>query len=169
LRTGPRAHFARESPQHASYNRIIAAAGISKTAAYHYFDGRDDLLGTVLEDVEAQLIASLGRWVPAEDGRSFWERLAERTARVKEHLAANPDDLALAPAALERTDGAGLSLWLTDVMDNGRKLGVVRSDVDPDLLLAATTAVFRISDAWPPEQVRLLLAGLWSTPEKPAR
>ncbi|MFB9902833.1 TetR/AcrR family transcriptional regulator [Allokutzneria oryzae] len=164
-----RAHFARESPQHASYNRIIAAAGISKTAAYHYFDGRDDLLGVVLEDVEAQLIASLGRWTPAGDVEGFWARLAERAARVKEHLAANPDDLALSAAALERSGGAGLAAWLTTVMDNGRQLGLVRSDVDPELLLVATTAVFRIADAWPPEQVRLLLAGLWSTPAEPAR
>ena len=96
------------------------------------------------------------------------------------HLADDPDDLALVDAAADRADpnqpdpGA---LWLEQVIANGRALGIVNSDTDPDLLLAATAAVLQSVDRWaigrlrddpevPPselEQGYRLLAALWGT------
>ncbi|MGW6537495.1 TetR/AcrR family transcriptional regulator [Streptomyces sp. NPDC055051] len=170
-----RARFAADGPETASYNRIIEAAGISKTAAYQYFDGRDDLLGAVLADVLDRLLAALGPWTPAAGPEDLWARLEAGTGALAAHLAAHPDDLALAARAVRETDGAagGWTGWFDALVTDGQRLGVIRTDVDRGLLAGATEAVLRAADTWAlgraadggdaPDtgQVWRLLAGLW--------
>ena len=175
-----RRQFAAHGADTASYNKIIEAAGISKSSAYQYFDGREDLLGAVLADLRDRLAGLLGDWSPAPSEQALWQQLQEGGARMHRHLADDPDDLALVDAAADRADpnqpdpGA---LWLEQVIANGRALGIVNSDTDPDLLLAATAAVLQSVDRWaigrlrddpevPPselEQGYRLLAALWGT------
>ncbi|MEY2227764.1 MULTISPECIES: TetR/AcrR family transcriptional regulator [Streptomyces] len=177
-----RAHFAEHGPASASYNKIIEAAGFSKTAAYQYFDGREDLLAAVLDDVLDRLLGVLGPWTPARDEADFWARLEAGSRALVAHLRAHPDDLALADAAVGRARGGVWLGWFGAVVEDGRRLGFIRTDVDPDLLAGATAAVMRAADAWalhalnaaPPErptarpvlpggeQVWSLLRGLWS-------
>jgi AcrR family transcriptional regulator len=185
-----RRSFAEDGPATASYNKIITAAGISKTAAYQYFDGREDLLTAVLDDLADRLLDRLGPWSPAADPAAFWRELRAGAQRLRRHLAEHPDDLALADAAVaraaERTDrspgaapAGGVDAWLAAVVDNGRQLGIVRPDLDPELVLAATAGVLRAGDAWLlaavragrpadlEEQVWSLLAGVWAAPTPP--
>ncbi|MCL3861007.1 TetR/AcrR family transcriptional regulator [Actinotalea sp. K2] len=173
-----RAHFAAEGPETASYNKIIEASGISKSAVYQYFDGREDLLGAVLAGVRDRLLTALGPWREAHDPQEFWEQLARGARGLREHLVAHPDDLALVPAATTRA-GAEADPWFEAVLADGRRLGVIRADVDPDLLLAATVAVFRAADGWAVQALQegrpvdldrqpwTLLAGLWGSPLPP--
>ncbi|WP_128643244.1 TetR/AcrR family transcriptional regulator [Streptomyces sp. SS] len=65
--TVARRHFADHGTEAASYNKIIEAAGFSKTAAYHYFDGWEDLLAAVLDGVLGRLLGALGPWTAARD------------------------------------------------------------------------------------------------------
>lgn len=175
-----RSQFAAHGVDTASYNKIIELAGISKSSAYQYFDGRDDLLGAVLTDVRDRLAGLLGEWSPVPTEQAFWRQLRDGAARLHRHLADHPDDLALVDAATGRSDpdrpdpGA---VWLEQMISNGRTLGIVRADLDPDLLLATTAAVLQSVDRWaigrlqadpdaPPselEQAYGLLAALWST------
>jgi len=171
-----REHFAEHGTSGASYNKIIAAAGNSKTTAYQYFDGKADLLETVLNDVRARLLGALGPWPDADTAEVFWRQLDDGFARLVGHLAAHPDDHALADAALESADGGYAGDWLAAVVDNGRALGVIRDDVDRALLISVTGAVFRALDTWLIDALRAapadgaedqawrLLAGLWSGP-----
>lgn len=177
-----RGHFADHGAEAASYNKIIEAAGFSKTAAYHYFDGREDLLAAVLDGVLDRLLDALGPWGAARDEAEFWTRLDASASALAEHLRDHPDDLALAEAAIGRTreqDGQWLA-WFGDLVTDGQRLGVIRADVDHDLLVTVTAAVFGAADAWalarmkgtppppePPEsedsaQLWRLLRGLWS-------
>ncbi|MEV4940548.1 TetR/AcrR family transcriptional regulator [Streptomyces zaomyceticus] len=177
-----RGHFADHGTEAASYNKIIEAAGFSKTAAYHYFDGREDLLAAVLDGVLDRLLGALGPWGAARDEAEFWTRLDESASTLAAHLRDHPDDLALADAAIGRTrerDGQWLA-WFGDLVADGQRLGVIRADVDHDLLVTVTAAVFGAADAWalarmkatppppePPEgedstQLWRLLRGLWS-------
>lgn len=175
-----RRQFAAHGAGTASYNKIIEVAGISKSSAYQYFDGRDDLLGAVLADVRDRLAGLLGDWSQAPSEQAFWRQLRDGGARLHRHLADHPDDLALVDAALGRADPDRLdpgAVWLEQVIANGMTLGIVRADTDPDLLLATTAAVLRSIDRWaigrlqadhdtPPselEQAYRLLAALWST------
>ncbi|MDK1476444.1 TetR/AcrR family transcriptional regulator [Streptomyces sp. 549] len=175
-----RRHFADHGTESASYNKIIEAAGFSKTAAYHYFDGREDLLSTVLDDVLLRLLHTLGPWVPASGRAEFWARLEAGAGALAAHLRDHPDDLALADAAIGHTGDGPWLKWFDDLVTNGRQLGIVRTDVDHGLLVTVTAAVVRAADAWalarmtsPPApgdavadeegaQLWQLLRGLWS-------
>ncbi|WP_280267883.1 TetR/AcrR family transcriptional regulator [Nocardia wallacei] len=167
--------FARDGVDHASYNQIIAAAGISKSSAYNYFDGREDLLYAVLDDVAARLSAVLGRWERVDSAAEFWHAIETVEARLSAHIADHPADLALIdPAFLLREQGAFIS-WITDFVDNGAAIGIVTADCDRDLLVAATAAVLRAGDAWGAQQLRdgrvpdqdqvwALIRNLWGAP-----
>ncbi|MEU6313028.1 TetR/AcrR family transcriptional regulator [Streptomyces sp. NPDC047014] len=169
-----RRHFAEHGAEGASYNKIIEAAGVSKTAAYHYFDGREDLLTAVLDGVLGRLLAALGPWQPARDARDFADRFAAGSAALGAHLGTHPDDLALADAAVGRTGGEPWLGWFGALVTDGRRLGLIRTEVDHGLMVAATAAVVRAADGWalarmragvePPEdggQLWVLLCGLW--------
>ncbi|MFJ3927359.1 TetR/AcrR family transcriptional regulator [Streptomyces sp. NPDC090022] len=143
-----RRHFAEYGTEGASYNKIIEAAGFSKTAAYHYFDGREDLLAVVLDEVLERLLAALGPWVPAADEAEFWGRLDAGGGALAAHLREHPDDLALADAAIGRTHGGPWTGWFDALVADGQRLGVIRTDVDRGLLVAVTAAVVRAADAW---------------------
>ncbi|MEV6322872.1 TetR/AcrR family transcriptional regulator [Nocardia sp. NPDC051787] len=159
--------FAHHGPEAASYNTIIAKAGISKSSAYQYFDGKDDILGLVLSDVADRLRAKLGSWVPEDTAEAFWQRLSEDSAGLVRFLEDNPLDRALADAALARIPTGNEQSWLAAVIDNGIDLGVIRTDVNRELLTAASAAVLRAGDQWAlaggghPDQIFSLLAGLW--------
>ncbi|MEU3451475.1 TetR/AcrR family transcriptional regulator [Streptomyces thermolilacinus] len=143
-----RRHFAEHGTEGASYNKIIEAAGVSKTAAYHYFDGRDDLLAAVLDGVLGRLLDALGPWGPARDVADFRARFAAGASSLAGHLRDHPDDLALADAAIARTDAVSWLDWFDALVTDGQRLGVIRSDVDRGLLVSVTAAVVRAADAW---------------------
>jgi AcrR family transcriptional regulator len=173
-----RARFAADGVDGASYNRIIADAGISKTSAYQYFDGRADLLAAVLTDVAERASAVLGPWEDARSSAAFWSQLDEGARRLVDHLVRNPDDRALLNVGVPILDIVGS--WFDRIVANAVDLGLIRSDLDPDLLLAATAKSFEAIDGWvltrisdaqgeSPKAVDLgdawrLLARLWGTP-----
>ncbi|WP_330178756.1 TetR/AcrR family transcriptional regulator [Nocardia sp. NBC_01503] len=170
-----RGAFAADGATSASYNKIIAAAGISKTTAYQYFDGRDDLLKTVLDDLAARLALVLGSWTPATGAAQFWTELTAASQRLITHLADHPQDRVLAAhVPLESTTA---DQWLRALVTDGTRLGVIRTDIDPELLHAATASVLAAADQWilarwaatadrSPDTTAVLrlLAGLWATP-----
>ncbi|MFI2476767.1 TetR/AcrR family transcriptional regulator [Nocardia xishanensis] len=169
--------FAEDGIDSASYNQIIAAAGISKSSAYNYFDGREDLLYTVLDDVAARLAEVLGTWQRVADDDAFWTQLTTVEQRLRAHVQTRPADLALIdPAFLLREQGAFQS-WIADFVDNGVAIGIITVAADRSLLVAATAAVLRAVDGWgaaelkagrvpDPEQPWILLRNLWGTPRR---
>ncbi|MHC6624858.1 TetR/AcrR family transcriptional regulator [Streptomyces globosus] len=167
-----RGHFARDGKDAASFNRIIAEAGISKTSAYHYFDGKDDLFAAVAADAAARALAALGPWEDAATERRFWEQLTDGTARLSAHLRDHPDDRAVLAAAGGAADDGG---WTARLVENGLRIGLIDPLADRELLTAATRALIDAADAWalarPPlpaartaETLRTLLTRLWTAP-----
>jgi len=156
-----------------SYNQIISAAGISKTSAYLYFDGKQDLIDEVLRDLASDLADVLGPWNPAADEEEFWAELHAGDVRLRSHLLANPTEAALLDRWYEEVAAGFADAWVRAVVEDGRRLGIIRSDIDIELLVLATAAVLRAADCWlvkllaggepaPPEVAWQLLAGLWS-------
>ncbi|MFB8076676.1 TetR/AcrR family transcriptional regulator [Streptomyces sp. NPDC056013] len=143
-----RRHFAEHGAEGASYNKIIEAAGVSKTAAYHYFDGREDLLNAVLDGVLARLLGALGPWAPARHEADFRSRFAGGSAALATHLRDHPEDLALADAAIGRTHTGPWLAWFEALVTDGQRLGMIRTDVDHGFLVSATAAVIRAADTW---------------------
>ncbi|MCO1578671.1 TetR/AcrR family transcriptional regulator [Crossiella sp. SN42] len=177
-----RAHFATDGLGTASYNKIIAAAGISKTSAYQYFDGRDDLLTAVVADARERLADTLGTWPGTLTRADFWRELRAGATRLLAHLQATPADLAVAVATITVDADRRLEEWLDAMLADGRALGLVQPEVDPELMRAATAAVVRAANGWlatrldtarprvpaepqVPAELWRLLVGLWSAPE----
>jgi AcrR family transcriptional regulator len=167
-----RAHFARDGLDRASYNQIIAELGISKTSAYQYFDGKEDLFAAVIEDVHTRMLHALGPWQDADSAAEFWTLLREASERLTAHGLSHPEDVTL----LNATTAQDPAPWLAPVLDNGRALGVIRTDVDRELMLTTSAAVLRAADLWlaaqlqkgvePSPVVWSLLEGLWRQPDE---
>ncbi|WP_280315381.1 hypothetical protein [Nocardia abscessus] len=119
-----RHRFAVEGPEGAVFNKIIDGLPISKTAAYQYFDGREDLLATVLADVRGRVHPVLGDWRYVDTSELFWQQLGEGAVRLTRHLDENPDDLQLAEVALGSAAADYLADYLGAVLNNGRAIGV---------------------------------------------
>ncbi len=177
-----RRHIAVAGPEAASYNQIIADAGISKTSAYLYFDGKDDLVAEVQRDVMQRIADMLGTWRAARSARGFFAQLGESAERLQQHLAEHLDDLGVLGAAgsMPQPYVDNSDPWLDAMLEDGRRLGVVRSDIAPALMAAATRALLQVGDAFAiaalrrgdtPELAPLwsLLRGLWGTPTKERR
>jgi AcrR family transcriptional regulator len=160
-----RAHFARDGMDGASFNQIIAAAGISKTSAYHYFDGKGDLFAAVAADVAGRALAALGPWVDVDTGDALWEQVAAGTDRLAAHLREHPDDRAVLAAAPHH---GGADPWISALVGNGLRLGLIDPAPDVELVTTATAAVIGAVDAWtlrrgdaPTDALIVLLRRLW--------
>lgn len=164
-------HLARDGRSGASYNQIIADAGLSKTSAYLYFDGREDLVRAVVGAVVARLEAVLGAWKPVTSEDAFWSELSAQSAALRNHLVTHADDLAML-ATLEPGEWPQAQVWLEAMLENGRAVGVVRADVPAPVMAGVTRAVFTTLDGLAVEALRAgvavdealgrtLLEGLW--------
>ena len=145
--------FASEGFGAVSYNQLILEVGISKTSAYQYFDGKDDLFQSVLDDVVRRVVGALGAWEPSGDSDLFWSQLVAGSDRLVSHLADHPDDLALMDAALARAPGDEAEAWMRSLLADGARLGVIDSLLQPDLLASVTAAVFDALDRWAVERL----------------
>lgn len=141
-----RAHIA-EHGDEASYNQIIADAGISKASAYHYFDGKADLFAEVRRALHAELADIIGPWKPARTPLAFWKQLRSESARLRAHFAAHEGDLRVLAVTHGGSDGALFDPWFDALVDNGVELGLVRTDIDRTLVRDATRALFAVFDA----------------------
>ncbi|GAA0936042.1 TetR/AcrR family transcriptional regulator [Nonomuraea longicatena] len=170
-----RAHFARDGKDAASFNRIIAEAGISKTSAYHYFDGKDDLFGAVVADAAARTLAVLGSWREVSTEDELWTQLVEGAARLAAHFTRHPDDRAV--LAGQRRSGG--DPWIDSLVANGARIGLIAPHPGIELVAVATKGVFDALDTWALARPRdldhsasdtlvLFLARLWKAPGPPA-
>lgn len=161
--------FALHGYDGASLNHILDAAGVSKGAAYYYFDDKADLFATVgrhfFEEILRQTrieVSALGRdeywaaareiyrqlllewqdrpWIPGMI-KAIWRLSGE--ARAKKILA----------PLFERTRE-----WLTAFLRRGQEIGLVRTDLPLDLLLDLCLALDTAFDQWAAAHVSTMSA-----------
>lgn len=166
-----RTHFARDGRDGASYNQIIADVGISKTSAYHYFDGKQDLFDAVATDCAARARAALGPWHPTDDVPSFWEQLRGSSAHLIAYMAEHVDDQAILDMA-QREQGP--SEWTWAMLDNAIDRGLV-AEHERAVMGVATQGVLDALDTEAlrnPDQAESLAAAipdllrrLWTVPD----
>jgi AcrR family transcriptional regulator len=144
----------------ASLNQILEHAGISKGAAYYYFDDKEDLFLTVVRHYMAEL--NLGEYfVGLADNataENFWSSLAEvyRRAFVNSHDLPWAFGVWRAASDMLRAKPGGpladfANEWLAialELFKRGQVLGVIRSDLPDDLLLSWARAVDDAHDRW---------------------
>jgi AcrR family transcriptional regulator len=162
---------ARELAEHgyagASLNRILSQAGVSKSSAYHHFSDKADLAVTVLErywnvlEVEKQVETALA------SADAFWPALQVMHTRQITMAKDEPwmwstlrcarDIMLSVPAnhpAARRLEPALALIY--DVVERGKRLGVIRKDIPDSLLMSLMMAVDGAADLWLAEHGRSL-------------
>lgn len=165
-------HFSQNGYSGASYNKIISDTGISKTSFYLYFDGKDDLYQEVLRSIRYQLLEVLGHWKTVETETEFWNSLKLKSTELATYLEQRPDDLKLSQIAIFESKSDITNKWIYDLILNGQQIGIIRSDIDLELIFYSTISFFQAIDQWTlkvlssgktlnMDSVWSLLKGLW--------
>jgi len=143
----------------ASLNRILDEAGISKGAAYYYFDDKADLYATATLHYSQELLDD-SSYEPARfTAQNYWDEIAALYRHQFTSYAERPWVFGLAKAggssSAERLAGGPLAdLWeqaqflLVQLLGHGRDLGVIRNDLPEELLLSLVIAVDDAHDRW---------------------
>jgi AcrR family transcriptional regulator len=153
--------FAHHGFDGASLNHILGAAGLSKGAAYYYFDDKADLFTAVAKHYFFDHVASdAGLDVEALDARTYWPTFVEMMRQTFLHIREDAAMSGLAravwklPAEARRADGPLAQLyafgraWLEGLIRRGQEVGVVRTDLPPDLLISLVMALDEATDRW---------------------
>jgi AcrR family transcriptional regulator len=143
----------------ASMNHILEAAGVSKGAAYYYFDDKADLFATVVDHLWAHLLDETALDLDGLTARTFWPRLRAFNRHAMRRYQDTPWMSGVARAVWSlppraREEGplaavfARTYAFADRLLDRGRQLGVVRDDLPRDLLLALMAGMDTGSDRW---------------------
>jgi AcrR family transcriptional regulator len=144
----------------ASINHILEVAGVSKGAAYYYFDDKEDLFLTVVRHYMDQLGVGQFERLPATvTAETFWPTLTELyrlpMVRSKDYSWAFGVWRAAGDLWRRRHGEGPLSAFireqlevLTRLIKRGQELGVIRRDLPDDLLMAWIRAVDDANDGW---------------------
>lgn len=153
---------AREFGEHgfdgASLNHILSEAGVSKGAAYYYFEDKADLFAAAAEhaiDLFRELLPDPASIAAGE----FWPAIARAYRESMERTRANPWAVAMA-RGIWRSSGdarAGRAVrpvfeWfrgrLAGLVDRGVAVGEVRGDVPRELLVDLLVQLDGATDRW---------------------
>lgn len=150
--------FGTHNYEAASLNRILEQAGLSKGAAYYYFDDKADLYQTVVQHYLSHLTEETSTDLAALRADTFWPALHTMYRRqlsqflaqpwmlgVARSVASAPKELLTGPLAPVFQQLRG---WLREVLRRGRELDLVRTDLPEELLISLIIALDEASDRW---------------------
>lgn len=152
--------FSAHGYEDASMNRILEAAQLSKGAAYYYFDDKADLFATTVHYYAGDLIGELDSKLHDITAERFWATLEEMYIAQFVHFHAEPWAFGTLKAAGRLSDSelakhpalvasmSGVIEGVTRLLQRGRSLGVVRSDLPDSLLTALFIGVDDAGDRW---------------------
>jgi AcrR family transcriptional regulator len=160
--------FAEHGFAGASVNRILERAELSKGVLYYYFEDKVDLFETTLSHAVQHLLEEGGlpggreavfAWVAGLDAADFWKVLREMSRQSLGLLRSDVWYVRLARAYPRiRAEPAGPELagdvtdmgrtMLEALLDRGRTLGVVRTDLPLDFLVEVSVALDHAADRW---------------------
>jgi AcrR family transcriptional regulator len=152
--------FAARGFDAASINKIIERAGISKGAAYYYFDDKSDMYVTVIEDAIGKIKAWVGGYDPdALTTENYWERLGEFSRRSMQFMIDNPWAMRLFKSFYEYMDNhsqdpgikllwKGARRFTRGFIERGQELGTIRDDLPVELAVEITFGMGMGFDRW---------------------
>jgi AcrR family transcriptional regulator len=151
--------FTANGYENASLNKILEEAGISKGAAYYYFDDKADLYTTTLLYYMAEVLAEIPFDVNRFTTENFWAEVADLYRHQFSRYYERPWVLGITksggPVSMEMlAEGPMAELWesaqglLSQLVQRGRELGVIRNDLPDDLLQALLIGVDSAHDQW---------------------
>jgi AcrR family transcriptional regulator len=153
--------FAEHGMDGASINRILADAGLSKGAAYYYFEDKADLFATVALHCWERFIEHASFSVAHLTAKDFWPRVEELMRHACEHMTSDPVMTMIAKTVWHSDQGSAAGrrvatfthAWIGEVVCKGQALQVIRTDLPAELLIAVATAVDQATDRWTAEHL----------------
>jgi len=156
--------FATHGFEGASFNRILEEAQIGKSSAYYYFEDKADLFCTVVGFCLDRLqLAPAREELSSLTAETFWPAIANTHDQPLLHAQQDPWLFGavraaerLTPESLQRESLAQLTRSLTQYMmigmsttiTRGQELGLIRTDLPDELLMAWFRAIDGASDDW---------------------
>lgn len=154
--------FADHGYDGASLSHILEHVGISKGAAYYYFDSKADLFATVVEHHVDKILGGQGddmlSLFQGTDRNTFWptwRRLGERVFQGEYEAHRTLGLLRMAWQQSKEARDVDLTgrferayQFSRSFIAKGRELGAIRTDVPEDLLLHAYAALDEAFDRW---------------------
>lgn len=144
--------FARHGYEGASFNRIMAGAGVSKGATYYWFADKADLYQTVVRESVDRMVAAMGHIEPAASKDAFWRQVCQHFEDVGRFYREDPAAavLALSVARGENTDDLDDQgrKWFEMLVAEGRRSGAMRTDVPAELSAEVVWSMTEAADRW---------------------
>ncbi|MDI6103403.1 TetR/AcrR family transcriptional regulator [Actinoplanes sp. NEAU-A12] len=134
--------FNRRGYDATSIGDLAAELGVTKSAIYHHFASKEDLLRLALDDALDELTAVVSAAVSDADGASARDRLREVLRRSVEVLAAHQPAVTLLLRVRGNTptevEAVKRRRWLDDqlagLVRDAAAEGALRDDISPDLV-----------------------------------
>ena len=141
--------FVSEGYERASLNAILAESGVGKSTFFYYFLDKEDLFASVIEASVARMAEAVGPIDLPKSPRAFWREGRAVMDRWGTAAASEPGLLGLLRAMQPlrhtnpRFDKAmnAVRVVYRALLLRGVELGVIRSDISVDTLIALTDAV----------------------------
>jgi AcrR family transcriptional regulator len=135
--------FAEHGFDAASYNKIIERSNLSKGTVYYYFDNKESLLLTVVDEICQRFVRAVGGLRLPETKEEYWTTAWEYHQRGIRFFFKNPllgrvmfrlhkdepcfnDQLRKAHELTTR--------FMTDLLVRGQEIGAVRGDLPPETI-----------------------------------
>lgn len=128
----------------ASINRIVKAAGIARGSFYQYFKDKEDLYMLVIDRISREKLAVYAGHPPPDKDSTFFEAVIASLPAILEWVEHSPrynqigmrmaqDDSDFVRRVLGRMQSSQRSVL--DYLRADQRRGLVREDVDPELVL----------------------------------
>jgi len=129
--------FAERGIDSASYNKIIERSGLSKGTVYYYFDNKDSLLLTVLDEICDRFHRAIGDMELPDTREEYWAAVRDYDSRAIHFFFENPrlwrvlswisKDVPLREQL--KTVRGRITRSMDDLIGRGQELGAVRDDI----------------------------------------
>lgn len=151
--------FAADGFEQASMNQILSEAGISKGAAYYYFDDKADLYISTIQHYLAGMADEIDFSMVDFKAEDYWQGIEAFYIAQFRSTYEKPWVMGVIKSALhappEILSSPALSGYVSYFLDGidmilqtGQALGLVRTDLPHSLLVGLFTAVDRAADDW---------------------
>jgi AcrR family transcriptional regulator len=148
--------FAEKGFDRTSVQELVVDAGVTKGAMYHYFQSKDDLLAAIYDRILIDQRERLERIVATDD--PVEERLRAAAVDVVLTTIANLDETRIVFQSMHqlrpgtqqevRRDRREYHQRFRTMLEEGQASGVVRRDIDPDLVLDYFFGALRHLGVW---------------------
>jgi AcrR family transcriptional regulator len=152
------AEFGRSGFHGTSYNQLLERLGLGKSSAYYYFEDKRDLFLTAVTRCYATFFQTVGQLEHPVDVSSFWVFVERASLLGYEFMLADPTAANLMQclqrerALLGELGSEELLRSMDDfysgMIEQGQKLGAIRSDLPFELLTAVLRDTTMTFDRW---------------------